>query len=237
MPPTRRCPPMSRSLASTTQRTRSFSSSSSPRAIGVGAFLFDRLLTAGVAWQRVVGALAIAALAAGSLGSVRAVLAAATAPSALGAMTGTTSSTSSGGMSNAGSSGAMTGSEAAAMRMITTGAGCTDTPPTPAETAAATSLVSAVTAGMAPYASLDAAETVGYRQSTPWGFGGSGPAHFSDPNLRPADCTDVTDPGNPQSLVYFRFPDGHTALPGAMFTDISGSAPCPGGAMTQWHVH
>jgi hypothetical protein len=192
---------------------------------GASGYLIDRVLMSSAAWRRLVAGIAIAGLALGSFGSARAAIAAATTPVA--------TTPSSMGSTSAPALAAMSGGSA--MVTVTSGAGCGDNPPTAVEATAATALVQAVKVRSEPLATLSAAETAGYRQATPWAFGGWGRAHFNHPS--PLGAHGTLDPTNPPNLVFFRFPDGHTALMGAMFTDSSGDASCPGGVATRWHVH
>ncbi|MBI3976281.1 MAG: hypothetical protein HY334_07805 [Armatimonadetes bacterium] len=107
--------------------------------------------------------------------------------------------------------------------------------PTAEQRAAAAKLLADIRAGIAPYASVNAAVTAGYVQSTPWRFLAWGPAHFT--NFAYSRDGRILDPERPESLVYMKVPGGNVALIGAMFSAPTGQGPRPGGTLTDWHTH
>ncbi len=109
------------------------------------------------------------------------------------------------------------------------------TGPTPEQKANAAKLLEDVKTGIARFADLQAAQTEGYQQTTPYRYGGWGPAHFN--NQTYTRDGRFLDPTRPEALVYMKVPDGRIALIGAMFLAPKGQGPRPGGPLTEWHVH
>ncbi len=120
---------------------------------------------------------------------------------------------------------------------VTAGSGCAPqgTPATTAQQDAAAQLVAAVKARWSPTLTPAAAGALGY---VPPRVPGNDPfvVHYANRALSRA-TTDLIDPAAPQALVYLRLPDGSTVLGGVLFTAPIGAGPCPGGALTLWHVH
>ncbi|GIW09789.1 MAG: hypothetical protein KatS3mg061_0846 [Dehalococcoidia bacterium] len=108
---------------------------------------------------------------------------------------------------------------------------------TPAERQAAEDLLTRTRVGAARFADFSVAVAEGYRQVTPYPFGGGtvGPAHFVSP--RYLDDGALLDPEHPESLVYFRLPNGQMVLLGVMFLAPRGQGPTPAGPLTSWHTH
>ena len=106
---------------------------------------------------------------------------------------------------------------------------------TPDQMAAAEKLLRDVRASLTRYMDVSAAEATGYRQTTPYRFLRWGPAHFHNYAYNRDDG--LLDPRRPESLVYFKLPDGQVVLIGAMFLAPKGKGPRSGGSMTEWHVH
>jgi hypothetical protein len=107
-------------------------------------------------------------------------------------------------------------------------------PVTPAQQAAADQLVAATKAGLARYASLDAALADGYTELTP---PGRPIVHYANHDYMHDGR--ILDPQRVESLVY-AFPPGHApVLLGAMYMMEKAGDPGPliGGSLTQWHVH
>ena len=105
--------------------------------------------------------------------------------------------------------------------------------PTPAEQAAANTLVAQTTAAVAKYASLSAATAAGYVPATnPNGY----EVHYA--NWQIVRSGDVLDPDHPSSLVYANTVKGPVLL-GAMYLGAGPCIPGPdvGGPLTQWHAH
>jgi hypothetical protein len=104
---------------------------------------------------------------------------------------------------------------------------------TAAELDAAAKLVADVSAGTTRLADFAVAQAEGYRQIT---LGARGLAHY----LNQTYYLDgrVLDPERPESLMYFRMPDGELKLVGVMFL-MPPDEPGPriGGALTAWHAH
>lgn len=107
--------------------------------------------------------------------------------------------------------------------------------PTPEQRAAADRLVADIRAGVAPYADVNAAMKAGYVQSTRWGAGTWGPAHFT--NFTYSRDGRLLDPERPESLVYLKLPSGRVVMLGVMFSAPQGQGPRPGGPLTGWHTH
>lgn len=105
--------------------------------------------------------------------------------------------------------------------------------PTPAERAAAASLVLATRAALARYADPALAAADGYHVKGLAGidFHASNPANENDDR--------VLDPAHPETLVYAVAPDGRPVLLGAMFLmpKIGQPGPTIGGPLTVWHAH
>ena len=108
-------------------------------------------------------------------------------------------------------------------------------PATPEQKAAAEKLLRDVKAGIARYTDLKAALAEGYKQTTPWRYLRWGPAHFHNRVLN-GDGRWL-DPEYPESLMYFKLPDGNIVLIGAMFVAPKGEGSRPGGPLTEWHTH
>jgi hypothetical protein len=107
-------------------------------------------------------------------------------------------------------------------------------PLTPAQQAAADKLVADTKAGLARYASLDAAIADGYTELTP---PGRPIVHYANHDYMHDGR--ILDPERVESLVY-AFPPGHApVLLGAMYMmeKAGGPGPLIGGSLTQWHVH
>lgn len=109
------------------------------------------------------------------------------------------------------------------------------TVPTPEQKASAAKLLDEVKAGVVRFADLEAAQAEGYQQTTPYRYGGWGPAHFN--NQTYSRDGRLLDPTRPEALVYMKVPDGRIALIGAMFLAPKGQGPRPGAPLTEWHVH
>ncbi|MGH2562246.1 MAG: hypothetical protein ACRDJH_24570 [Thermomicrobiales bacterium] len=107
--------------------------------------------------------------------------------------------------------------------------------PTDAEQAAADQLLTETEAGAARFAAIAVAEADGFVQVTPYPFGDAGPAHFVNPIYN--NDSAILDPERPESLIYYRFPDGRTILLGVMFLAPAGESVAPGGPLTPWHDH
>ena len=107
--------------------------------------------------------------------------------------------------------------------------------PTPEQTASAGKLLEEVKTGIARFADPQAAQAEGYQQTTPYRYGGWGPAHFN--NQTYSRDGRFLDPARPEALVYMKVPDGRVALIGAMFLAPKGQGPRPAGPLTEWHVH
>jgi hypothetical protein len=104
---------------------------------------------------------------------------------------------------------------------------------TSAELEAAAKLAADVRTGAARLSDFATAQREGYRQIT---AGRNGLAHY----LNQTYLTDgrVLDPERPESLMYFRMPDGEMKLVGVMFLMPPGEpGPRVGGALTAWHAH
>ncbi len=101
--------------------------------------------------------------------------------------------------------------------------------------AGAAKLLEDVKAGIARFASAQAAFSEGYRQTTPYRFGQWGPAHFN--NREYSRDGKFLDPERPEALVYMKMQDGRSVLIGVMFLAPKGQGPRPGGPITDWHVH
>lgn len=106
---------------------------------------------------------------------------------------------------------------------------------TPDQMAAANKLLRDVKASLIRYSDVSAAEATGYRQTTPYRFLRWGPAHFHNYAYNRDDG--LLDPRRPESLVYFKLPNGQIVLIGAMFLAPKGTGPRPAGSITEWHVH
>lgn len=79
------------------------------------------------------------------------------------------------------------------------------------------------------------AEAEGYRQTTPFRFGDTGPAHFANRNYNRDG--NILDTEHPETLVYYKTSDGSLVLLGVMFTAPADQAPDIAGELTQWHSH
>ncbi len=105
---------------------------------------------------------------------------------------------------------------------------------TPDEQANAARLLADVKAGIAKYASLQAALADGYESKKSFG-----PevrtAHFRNKAFVTDDR--ILDPKRPEGLVYMHTPEGRTVLLGAFFVAPRGQGPRPGGPLTEWHTH
>ena len=110
-----------------------------------------------------------------------------------------------------------------------------DPPPTAEHKAIAAKLLEEVKAGIARFADPQAAQTEGYRQTTPFRYGNWGPAHFN--NQAYSRDGRFLDPARPEALVYMKLPDGRLTLIGAMFLAPKGQGPRPAGPLADWHVH
>jgi len=106
---------------------------------------------------------------------------------------------------------------------------------TPEQRAAAATLLEEVRAGIARFHEVTVAEAEGYRRSTPFRFGGWGPAHYA--NSAYGREGQYLDPARPRALVYIKMADGKTVLLGSMFVAPKGQGPRPAGPLTDWHVH
>jgi hypothetical protein len=104
---------------------------------------------------------------------------------------------------------------------------------TPDQQAAADELRAAVTATVAPYADVDAAEAAGYHVV----HGTEGRiAHYL--NVDAARDGRVLDPGRPEGLVYYEGGDGAPVLLGAFFVAPKGATvPDDAGGIVVWHSH
>ncbi len=102
------------------------------------------------------------------------------------------------------------------------------------EQANAARLLADVKAGIAKYASLQAALADGYVSKKSFG-----PevrtAHFKNRGFAVDDR--ILDPARPEGLVYMHTPEGRTVLLGAFFIAPRGQGPQPGGPLTEWHTH
>lgn len=102
------------------------------------------------------------------------------------------------------------------------------------EQASAARLLADVKAGIAKYASLQAALADGYVSKKSFG-----PevrtAHFKNRAFVIDDR--ILDPARPEGLVYMHTPEGRTVLLGAFFIAPRGQGPQPGGPLTEWHTH
>lgn len=107
--------------------------------------------------------------------------------------------------------------------------------PTPEQRAAANKLLADIRAGLAQFADLNAAMKAGYVQSTRWGVGTWGPAHFT--NFTYSRDGRVLEVERPESIVYMKLPGGKVVLLGVMFSAPQGEGPRPGGPLTDWHIH
>ena len=108
---------------------------------------------------------------------------------------------------------------------------------TEAEHHAAADLLERTRTGSARFADFPVARQEGFRQITRYPLGGGtyGPAHFV--SARYVADGRVLDPERPESLMYFRLPDGRMAFLGVMFLAPKGRGPTPGGPVTSWHSH
>jgi hypothetical protein len=88
-------------------------------------------------------------------------------------------------------------------------------------------------AAAARYNDFAVAQAEGFGQSTPWALGDRGPAHFINADYIDDD---LLDPDRPESLVYFRFPDGGLLLIGVMYLAAPGQGPAVSGD-AHWHTH
>ncbi len=104
---------------------------------------------------------------------------------------------------------------------------------TPAEQAAATTLVMTARTALAKYADTAVAAADGYNVKGIAGidFHANNPAYEHDGR--------VLDPAHPETLVYAVAPNGRPVLMGAMFLMPSIEQPGPtiGGPLTVWHAH
>lgn len=105
--------------------------------------------------------------------------------------------------------------------------------PTPAERAAAASVVAAARTALARYADPVVAAADGYKMDGLAGidFHASNPAYEHDGR--------ILDPAHPESLVYAVAPNGRPVLLGALFVmpDMTQPGPAIGGSLTVWHAH
>lgn len=105
----------------------------------------------------------------------------------------------------------------------------------PAEQQAADELVADVTATLAAYTDVDAAEAAGY-QAPDRRRARGGLVHYLDRRVVREDI--VLDPTRPNGLVYATPRDGEPVLLGAFFVTPAGvAAPTPSGDVAVWHSH
>jgi hypothetical protein len=95
-------------------------------------------------------------------------------------------------------------------------------------------LLTETRAAATKYNDFAVAEAEGFVQSTPWALGDRGPAHFINATYYLDD--DLLDPNRPESLVYFRFPDGGVLLIGVMYLAAPGEGLAVSGD-AHWHTH
>ncbi|MGH2374608.1 MAG: hypothetical protein ACRDIC_14225 [bacterium] len=105
---------------------------------------------------------------------------------------------------------------------------------TPEEQANAARLLADVKAGIAKYASLQAAVADGYVSKKSFGPEAR-TAHFRNKAFAMDDR--ILDAARPEGLVYMHTPEGRTVLLGAFFIAPRGQGPRPGGPLTEWHTH
>jgi hypothetical protein len=109
-------------------------------------------------------------------------------------------------------------------------------PATAAQRQAAVRLVNASWRGAQKYRSLAVAQAAGYRPITP---AGDPVVHYLNPAFYRATLLGgpVLATAQPQSLVYANTPKGAVLVAAMYITRPGGTAPQPGGCLTQWHVH
>lgn len=109
-------------------------------------------------------------------------------------------------------------------------------PATPENQVAADQLLADATEAVARFQDFAVAEAEGYIQSTRYPLDGNwGPAHFL--NREYALDGELLDLARPESLVYFRMPDGEMLFLGSMFLAPPGEGPTPAGPLFTWHGH
>jgi hypothetical protein len=111
---------------------------------------------------------------------------------------------------------------------------CDGLPITDADQAYADRFAERAAAAAVRFVDFDAAVSEGYRQSTPFGVNGKGPAHFL--NVAYALDSAYLDPERPESLIYMPL-GSRKILMGVMFVAPRGAAPCPAGGLLVWHAH
>jgi len=111
-------------------------------------------------------------------------------------------------------------------------AACTDDPVTPAQRAAAESLVVRTRAALVNLPTLQSAYAAGYRDANITG------SLYHLVNFRYLIDGKILDPDAVESLVYYKAPTGGSMLLGAMYVADPGTHPeLIGGALTPWHIH
>jgi hypothetical protein len=107
---------------------------------------------------------------------------------------------------------------------------------TPAQRAAAQSLLDRSIAATRQYADADAAKAAGYRVDLAAAKPGVRFLHAGNRAYR--DDGRLVDPTHPESLIYWRGPQGKLTLVGVLYVVPQGTAtPDVAGPITRWHTH
>jgi hypothetical protein len=104
------------------------------------------------------------------------------------------------------------------------------------ERAQALAFVDEVKSATARFEDVNVALAEGYAIHDPEAAARSvGPAHYGNPESN--FDGEVLDLAHPETLVYFRLPDGSAVYLGALYKATVGEGPQPGGRLMTWHSH